>query len=94
MKNYANKLSKKVCNCGIAELSDEYSGVRLAARRGGHIQNALHFEWSTALNRQNHLKLHPLERTRQRLEQLGFDLKQPVVVYCQSSPFWFGLYSG
>lgn len=64
--------------------SDEYSGVRLAARRGGHIPNALHFEWSTALNRQNHLKLHPLERTRQRLEQLGFDLKQPVVVYCQS----------
>jgi len=64
--------------------SDEYSGVRLAARRGGHIPNALHFEWSTALNRQNHLKLHPLERTRQRLEQLGFDLQQPVVVYCQS----------
>ena len=29
--------------------SDEYSGVRLAARRGGHIPNALHFEWSTAL---------------------------------------------
>jgi thiosulfate/3-mercaptopyruvate sulfurtransferase len=32
----------------------------------------LHFEWSTALNRENHLKLHPLERTQ--LEQLGFNL--------------------
>lgn len=63
---------------------DEYTGLRLAARRGGHIPGARHFEWSTALNRQNHLKLHPLQRTEQRLEQLGFDLKQPVVVYCQS----------
>jgi thiosulfate/3-mercaptopyruvate sulfurtransferase len=63
---------------------DEYIGLRLAARRGGHIPNARHFEWSTALNRANHLKLHSLERTQQRLEQLGFNLKQPVVVYCQS----------
>ena len=63
---------------------DEYTGLRLAARRGGHIPNALHFEWSTALNRENHLKLHPLERTQQRLEQLGFNLQQPVVVYCHS----------
>ncbi len=64
--------------------NDEYTGLRLAARRGGHIPNARHFEWSTALNRENHLKLHPLERTQQRLEQLGFNLQQPVVVYCQS----------
>ena len=64
--------------------TDEYTGLRLAARRGGHIPGALHFEWSTALNRENHLKLHPLERTRQRLEQLGFNLNEPVVVYCQS----------
>lgn len=62
---------------------DEYTGLRLAARRGGHIPNALHFEWSTALNRENHLRLHPLERTQQRLEQLGFNLNEPVVVYCQ-----------
>ena len=63
---------------------DEYTGLRLAARRGGHIPNALHFEWSTALNRENHLRLHPLERTQQRLEQLGFNLNEPVVVYCKS----------
>jgi thiosulfate/3-mercaptopyruvate sulfurtransferase len=64
--------------------TDEYTGLRLAARRGGHIPAALHFEWSTALDRQNHLKLHPLERTQARLQQLGFQFDQPVVVYCQS----------
>jgi len=84
---YADLL-EKVQNNNIqlwdCRTEDEYTGLRLAARRGGHIPNARHFEWSTALNRENHLKLHPLERTQQRLEQLGFNLKQPVVVYCQS----------
>ena len=82
------ELLEKVQNNSIqlwdCRTEDEYTGLRLAARRGGHIPNARHFEWSTALNRENHLKLHPLQRTQQRLEQLGFNLKQPVVVYCQS----------
>lgn len=63
---------------------DEYTGLRLAARRGGHIPHAIHYEWSTALNRENHLKLRPLEHIQQSLQQLGIDFKQPVVVYCQS----------
>lgn len=63
---------------------EEYTGQRLAARRGGHIPGAYHFEWSTALNRENHLKLHTLQRTQQRLEQIGLRADQPIVVYCQS----------
>lgn len=63
---------------------EEYTGLRLAARRGGHIAGAKWYEWSTAINRQDHLKLHPLTRTQQQLEQRGFNLSQPVVVYCQS----------
>lgn len=82
------ELLEKVQNSEVqlwdCRTEDEYTGLRLAARRGGHIPNALHFEWSTALNRENHLRLHPLERTQQRLEQLGFNLNKPVVVYCQS----------
>ena len=49
--------------------NDEYTGLRLAARRGGHIPNALHFEWSTALNRENHLKLHPVSYTHLRAHE-------------------------
>jgi thiosulfate/3-mercaptopyruvate sulfurtransferase len=77
-----SKFSKKFSSGIVAPMKNILDYV--AARRGGHIPNALHFEWSTALNRENHLKLHPLERTQQRLEQLGFNLQQPVVVYCQS----------
>ncbi|EZQ11974.1 sulfurtransferase [Acinetobacter sp. Ver3] len=82
--NLIKKIENKTCQVWDCRTAEEYTGQRLAARRGGHIPTARHFEWSTALNRQNHLKLHPLERTQQRLEQLGFQFDQPVVVYCQS----------
>ena len=78
------KLEQQAIQLWDCRSKDEYSGLRLAARRGGHMPGAFHFEWSTALNRENHLKLQPLERTRQRLENLGLCLDQPVVVYCQS----------
>ena len=95
MMNYFNEVNHKNIQLWDCRTIDEYTGLRLAARRGGHIPNALHFEWSTALNRENHLKLHPLERTQQRLEQLGFNLQQPVVVYCQSHHrSGFGVYIG
>ena len=78
------KVQNKAVQIWDCRTEDEYTGLRLAARRGGHIPGALHFEWSTALNRENHLKLHPLQHTQQRLEQLGFNINEPVVVYCQS----------
>ena len=78
------KVEQQAIQLWDCRTEDEYTGLRMTARRGGHIPGARHFEWSTAIARQNHLKLHSLERTQQRLEQLGFDLHQPVVVYCQS----------
>lgn len=62
----------------------EYTGLRLTARRGGHISGAKRYEWSTAINREDHLKLHQLNRIQQQLQRVGFDLTKPVVVYCQS----------
>ncbi|MCF9046117.1 sulfurtransferase [Acinetobacter nectaris] len=63
---------------------DEYTGKRLAARKGGHIPNAYHFEWSSALNRENRLKLHSFDHIKKSLQHVGFNLDQPVVVYCQA----------
>ena len=81
LKGLVEKQAIQVWDC---RTEDEYTGLRLAARRGGHIPKAIHYEWSTALNRENHLKLRTLEHIQQRLQQLGFDFEQPVVVYCQS----------
>lgn len=63
---------------------EEYTGERLAARRGGHIPSAFHLEWSTALDRQNSLRIRPLEVIRQKLLDRGLDEQKAVVVYCQT----------
>lgn len=81
LRNHVQNATLQIWDC---RTHDEYTGLRLAARRGGHMPAAIHFEWSTALDRENHLKLKPLPRIRDQLSQCGFDLSQPVVVYCQS----------
>lgn len=62
----------------------EYCGERLLSRRGGHIPNAINFEWSNAVCRENQMKLYPLDRLQQQLIAKGFDFQKDVVVYCQS----------
>lgn len=80
----ANLVSARTVQLWDCRTEAEYTGVRLTARRAGHILGAKRYEWSTAINRQDHLKLHSLHHIQQQLQQLGFDLTQPVVVYCQS----------
>ncbi|XID74941.1 sulfurtransferase [Alkanindiges sp. WGS2144] len=63
---------------------EEYTGKRLAARRGGHLPHAFHYEWTSAVNRQDNLRLHPLDIIRQQLLAHGLDEQKPVIVYCQS----------
>ncbi|MEC7121186.1 MAG: rhodanese-like domain-containing protein [Pseudomonadota bacterium] len=69
---------------------EEYRGERLAARRGGHIPNAKHYEWTRAMDRSNALRLRPLDQIRQELIECGIlsDAQQtphtPIVTYCQS----------
>ncbi|MFB2539216.1 MULTISPECIES: sulfurtransferase [unclassified Acinetobacter] len=63
---------------------EEYRGERRMSRRAGHIPNAICYPHSTAICYENHLKLQPLSLIQQQLQQLGFDLNKPVVVYCQS----------
>lgn len=64
--------------------AEEFSGEKRMARRAGHIPNAIHYDWTCLFDRERQLKLYPLEQIRQQLQQRGFDLSQPVVVYCQS----------
>ena len=62
----------------------EYTGARLAARRGGHLPGAFHYEWNTVLDRQNNLCLRPLPEIMAELQQQGLNPQKPVIVYCQS----------
>lgn len=63
---------------------EEYTGSRLAARRGGHLPAAMHLEWDSLFDRQDYLRLKPLPMIHHLLAARGLDFNKPVVVYCQS----------
>ena len=63
---------------------DEFTGVRLAARRGGHIPQAAWLEWTSLIEREQQLCLKPLPQLRALLQHVGIDGSRPLVVYCQS----------
>lgn len=73
---------------------EEYTGERLAARRGGHLPSAKHYEWTRVMDRGNALRLRPLDQIRQELIECGIlntglqtapnPPTSPIVTYCQS----------
>ena len=81
LKKQVQEQSIQIWDCRSLE---EYTGQKRTARLAGHIPNARHYEANTAICTKNHLRLYPLDQIKQQLQQVGFDLTKPVVVYCQS----------
>ncbi|MBL4795469.1 MAG: sulfurtransferase [Pseudomonadales bacterium] len=67
-----------------ARSKDEYLGNRVVAKRGGHIPGAKHYEWTTAMNKENHLRYRNLEDIRQELKDQGITEDKLIVTHCQT----------
>jgi thiosulfate/3-mercaptopyruvate sulfurtransferase len=67
-----------------ARSEEEFAGVRAFARKGGHIPGAKHFEWTQAMDRDNHLRLRDLEALRRELASRGIDGDKEVITHCQT----------
>lgn len=67
-----------------ARSPEEYTGARLLAMRGGHIPYAVNYEWTTAIDNNNALKLRDLTIIAQELADLGITADKTVITYCQT----------
>lgn len=63
---------------------EEYAGVRAFAQKAGHIPGAIHYEWTQPMDRNNNLKLRPLEDIRTELEALGITTDKDIICHCQT----------
>jgi thiosulfate/3-mercaptopyruvate sulfurtransferase len=63
---------------------DEFDGVRAFAQKAGHIPGARHHEWTEPMDKQNNLRLRPLEDIRAELAALGITGDKEVITHCQT----------
>jgi thiosulfate/3-mercaptopyruvate sulfurtransferase len=62
----------------------EHSGETVYAARGGKIPGALNYEWTRAMDQQNHLKLKPCDILLEELAAVGIVPDKPTVTHCQT----------
>lgn len=62
----------------------EYRGENVRALRGGHIPGAVNFEWTQAMDPENHMRLRPPSELRDLLEARGVTPDKAIITHCQS----------
>ena len=67
-----------------ARSAEEYTGVRLTARRNGHIPGAVNIDWLELMDRQRDLRLRPPAELRALLEESGIVPGKKIITHCQT----------
>ncbi len=62
----------------------EFAGQKQTDAKAGHMPGAVNIEWTSLMDRNNHLKLLPQAQIRARLEENGITPDKEVLVHCRS----------
>lgn len=67
-----------------ARAKEEYDGVKVTALRNGHIPGAINLDWLDLMDKDNSLKLKPLDKISERLLDIGIDESKKIITHCQT----------
>jgi thiosulfate/3-mercaptopyruvate sulfurtransferase len=67
-----------------ARSPEEYRGERVNALRNGHIPGARNLDWLELMDRDNDLRLLPLDVIRSKLQRHGIDPDKALITHCQT----------
>lgn len=62
----------------------EFSGEKKFAEKAGHIPGAIRYEWTEAMDKNNNLRILPMEQIQTSLDELGLTKDKEIIAYCQS----------
>jgi thiosulfate/3-mercaptopyruvate sulfurtransferase len=79
-----NNLDKENFTILDARSEQEHTGERNFSKFGGHIPGAINFEWTRAMQPQNHLRMKSLSELNTTFNTLGFTQDKEIVTHCQS----------
>lgn len=68
-----------------ARSTEEFSGERIVAERGGHIPNAVNLEWSSVLETEGVSRFLPAEEIRLMFAELGITPDKEVIPHCHTN---------
>ncbi len=67
-----------------ARSAEEHSGLKITAQRNGHIPGAVNLDWLHTMDKDNNLRLLPLEKLRDMLTALGIKQGDYIITHCQT----------
>jgi len=67
-----------------ARAPEEYSGLKCVSAKGGHIPNAVNFDWVRLYDAKQHNCLRPINEIREELIAAGLTPDKTIVTHCQT----------
>ena len=67
-----------------ARSTEEFNGTKITALRNGHIPGAANLDWLQLMDRENDLRLLPLDQLASRLDELGIRKGRSIITHCQT----------
>ena len=67
-----------------ARSHQEYTGTKQSSARGGHIPGAVNLDWLDTMDRDNNLRLKPLDQLAGMLADLGITDGKKIITHCQT----------
>ncbi len=67
-----------------ARSAEEYAGTKVTALRNGHIPGAVNLDWLHTMDKDNNLRLLPLQDLQKKLNSLGIQDNHKIITHCLS----------
>lgn len=62
----------------------EYTGEKAISPRGGHIPNAISYDWTRLFDSERQNRLRPIDDVQKELNELGITADKTVITHCQT----------